>query len=113
MKIAARIKELQPEASNRQIAKVMGVDPQTINNDVAEFSARDKKKSKENKDGNHGGAENSAPATLSGAAAARSVEARETKVERQAARVETRSQRELESLGSTRTPKIDGTSATH
>jgi len=34
-RIAERIRQLQPEASNRQIAKVLGVDHQTINNDMA------------------------------------------------------------------------------
>jgi hypothetical protein len=42
--IATRIKELQPSASNRSIVKMLNVDHQTINNDLAgESSPHDKK----------------------------------------------------------------------
>jgi hypothetical protein len=34
-RVAKRIKELQPEASNRAIAKVVGVSHETINNDLS------------------------------------------------------------------------------
>jgi hypothetical protein len=48
-KIAKRIKELQPQSANRQIAKVLGVDHQTINNDVGEKSPPKEKKAKQSK----------------------------------------------------------------
>jgi protein gp37 len=37
-RIVQRIKELQPAASNRQIARTLGVDHQTVNNDIGEKS---------------------------------------------------------------------------
>ena len=93
-KIAERIKELQPEVSNRQIAKTVGVDPQTINNDLAEKSADGKKKPKKNKAAPKGDAEFSAPGRLGGAAAAATVAKAETKEERKAEKQEARIQRE-------------------
>jgi 16S rRNA G966 N2-methylase RsmD len=47
-KIAKRIKELQPEASNRKIAKVTGVNPSTIDRDLAANAAADAQKTQDN-----------------------------------------------------------------
>jgi hypothetical protein len=74
--IVARIKQLQPAVSNRQIARTLGVDPQTVNNDVAENSAPNQRKPREIKAPKSDGAENSAPA-LSGREAAAAVNRRE------------------------------------
>ena len=38
-RIAQRIKELQPEASNRQVAKLLGVNPSTVDRDTAANAA--------------------------------------------------------------------------
>jgi N6-adenosine-specific RNA methylase IME4 len=97
-KIAASIKKLQPKVSNRAIAKVVGVDPQTINNDLAEKSADGKTKPKKDKAGPKGGAEFSAPGRLGGAAAAATVAKAEAKEERQAAKDETRKEDEVRIL---------------
>lgn len=70
-RIAKRIKELQPAASNRSIAKTLGADDKTIAADIAENSAREGGKANKS---NGGGAENSA---LSGAAAAKIVAKRQ------------------------------------
>src|SRR5262249_29960588 len=72
--IAQRIKELQPEVSNRQIARTLGVDEGTIRNDVAaENSARDNGVSRRS---DNPGAENSAR-HLSGRQAAITLNRRE------------------------------------
>ena len=41
--IVARIKELQPKVTNRQIARTLGVDEGTVRNDAAENSAEGRK----------------------------------------------------------------------
>lgn len=72
-RIAQRIKALQPAVSNRTIAKVVGVDHQTINNDFnGESSPRRDGEPKPNRHAREGAGENSPPRTadLSGAAAA-------------------------------------------
>jgi hypothetical protein len=48
-KIAKRIKELQPQSANRQIAKVLGVAHQTINNDVGKDLPPKEKTAKQSK----------------------------------------------------------------
>ncbi len=75
--------KLQPKASNRQIAKVLGVNPATVDRDVAAANAADsKEKPKKNKGANKQPAAFAAGA-LSGAAAA-AVESEQTKDERKA-----------------------------
>jgi phage N-6-adenine-methyltransferase len=69
-RIALRIKQLQPKASNRAIAKVFKVDEKTIRNDAAENSAPASQKAKENNGAASASAENSAPRERSGAEAA-------------------------------------------
>jgi N6-adenosine-specific RNA methylase IME4 len=79
-RIAKRIKELQPQVSNRAIAGALGVDEGTIRGDIAENSAPGEKKANKNKGENEATAENSAPAPvgeLSGERAARVVMQRE------------------------------------
>jgi hypothetical protein len=66
------IKQLQPEASNRRIAKVLGANPSTIDADVAGNPARAGKKASDPNDALGGAAGN--PAVLTGADAARAVE---------------------------------------
>lgn len=76
-KIAARIKELQPGASNRQIAKVLGVDETTVRRDsAANAASADKKKNNPKADG---AAPAANAASVSGAAAAKIVESKEHK----------------------------------
>src|SRR5262249_50646896 len=64
-RIVERIRELQPEVSNRTIAKVVGVDEITVRRDTATNVAPDLKISNENKDGNSEWATNAAPAGTS------------------------------------------------
>jgi phage N-6-adenine-methyltransferase len=81
-KIANRIKELQPEASNKQIAKVIGVNPSTIDEDVAAGNpASTSKKPNKIKAAKAPSAGNPAR-SLSGAAAAEAVAEKEAKVVR-------------------------------
>jgi phage N-6-adenine-methyltransferase len=50
--IVRRIKELQPDVSNRQIARTLGVDHQTVNNDLTgENSPRPKQNNEANQEG--------------------------------------------------------------
>jgi N6-adenosine-specific RNA methylase IME4 len=91
--IAKLIKDKQPKASNRQIAKTLGVVEGTIRNDTAQNYAPAAKKASKNNGAKTPAAQNYAPA-LSGAAAAKTVEAKETKEERQAEKLEARVQRE-------------------
>jgi phage N-6-adenine-methyltransferase len=72
-RIGLRIKELQPNASNRAIAKVFNVDEKTIRNDAAENSAPASQKANGNNGAMSASAENSAPRERSGAEAARLV----------------------------------------
>jgi phage N-6-adenine-methyltransferase len=58
--IVNRIKELQPDVSNRQIARTLGVDEGTIRNDAAEFSAEPEKTPNELSGAEKETAENSA-----------------------------------------------------
>jgi len=71
-RIACRIKELQPAASNRQIAKTIGVSGKTVDRDVATNVAPDQKKPNNNKDARTDVATNVAPG-LSGGEAAKTV----------------------------------------
>ena len=94
-RIAQRIKELQPKASNRQIAKVLGVNRSTVDRDtgaIAPVSA--KKLNQINADKMQSGA--NAPPVLGGAAAAKAVESSATKEQRKLAKQEARIQREAE-----------------
>ena len=68
--IVARIKELQPAVSNRQIARTLGVDEKTLRNDAAENSAPDEKKISKSNDAESNAAENSAPIEFTGEHAA-------------------------------------------
>jgi N6-adenosine-specific RNA methylase IME4 len=75
-RIANRIKELQPEASNRQIAKTLGVGSRTVDRDTAPNGAR----SRENVSRNSGQVRQVAPSgarLVSGAKAAKIIERRE------------------------------------
>jgi hypothetical protein len=76
-RIGARIKELTPAASNRQIAHTLGVDEGTIRNDAAENSSRRSENGKEINGSDGADEENSSPA-LSGSAAAKLAARRET-----------------------------------
>jgi len=86
--IAERIKKLQPEASNRQIAKVLGVDHKTVAADVGggENSPQQRQKRRKGSTPAISGGENSPPSrgSLSGAAAAKAVESKESRDERKA-----------------------------
>jgi hypothetical protein len=74
---AARIKELQPEASNRLIAGVVGVDEATIRRDTAANAAPDLKNGSDINGVADGTAANDAPA-LSGGASAKLAARKET-----------------------------------
>lgn len=89
-KIAARIKALQPKASNRQIAKVLGASHTQVNRDLGTDVPVDGKGSKKTKAAKDGGGTN-VPA-LSGADAAKAVAKTEAKEQRQAGKEETRQQ---------------------
>ena len=71
-RIVKCIRELQPEVSNRQIARTLGVDETTIRRDAAANAAEGPKEPKENKARESSGAANAAP-TLTGAEAAKRV----------------------------------------
>ena len=62
--IVARIKELQPKVTNRQIARTLGVDEGTIRNDAAENSAEGRKSINPVSAAKAASAEKSAPAGL-------------------------------------------------
>jgi N6-adenosine-specific RNA methylase IME4 len=95
-RIALRIKELQPDASNRQIATTLGVDEKTIRNDIAENSAPSDKNSNENNVASKANAENSAPVEFSGERAAKLVERRQTASADRLAKVAADEQRVLQ-----------------
>lgn len=88
-RIAHRIKELQPAASNRQIARTLGVGETTVRRDTAPNGAPAPTKANENKASSSASAPSGAPA-ISGQQAAQMVQRRETgtadKRERRAAR---------------------------
>jgi hypothetical protein len=65
-KCANRIKELQPEASNRQIAKTLRVGETTIRRDTAPNGAASSKTFNKNNEAEGPGAPNGAPSTVSG-----------------------------------------------
>ncbi|MGY2845638.1 N6-adenosine-specific RNA methylase IME4 [Bradyrhizobium sp. USDA 4509] len=71
-RIASRIKELQPEASNRQLAKLVGVDERTMRRDVAANAAAATENPSKNKESQVATAAIAAP-TISGAVAAKSL----------------------------------------
>jgi N6-adenosine-specific RNA methylase IME4 len=79
-RIATRIKELQPKASNRQIAKVVGASHTQINDDLREagrnLPASNKNINDLNEPSPDGG--KNLPSAVSGPAAARLIERRET-----------------------------------
>lgn len=86
-RIANRIRELQPEASNRAIARVMGVDEKSIRIDAAENSAGTTKSANKINGRLSADAENSAAApSLSGAQVASLAERLETKEQKKADR---------------------------
>lgn len=66
-RIAARIKELQPEASNRQIGRTLGVGEATVRRDTAPNGADTAKNPSESTPSEEPPASNDAPAALSGA----------------------------------------------
>jgi hypothetical protein len=72
-RIANRIKELQPEASNRTIAKALGVGHQTIGRDIGPNGPIDPENINENNNADAGTGPNVPPAELSGAQAAEAV----------------------------------------
>jgi N6-adenosine-specific RNA methylase IME4 len=78
-RIAKRIKELQPKATNRAIARTLGVDHKTVGKDVGENSPRRVKKANEI---NRGNGENS-PRGFSGEQAAKTVARAERVADRQ------------------------------
>jgi hypothetical protein len=80
-RIANRIKELQPEASNRAIARTIGVDDRTIRRDHAANAAPRSEKPNENKDALIATAANAALPALSGAEAAKIVGREQKKTE--------------------------------
>jgi N6-adenosine-specific RNA methylase IME4 len=94
-RVAQRIKELQPKASNRKIAKVLGTSHQTINDDLAgkKLPRAGKNPSAVNEAQMFAG-NNLPPSALSGAAAAKAVESKQTEEQRKAAKLEARIQRE-------------------
>jgi N6-adenosine-specific RNA methylase IME4 len=87
-RIARRIKELQPAASVRQIARTLGVDHVTVLNDLraGENSPAGPSNARQNQGGAGVAGENS-PLTLSGAQAAKLVKRRETGAADRLARV--------------------------
>jgi transposase len=84
-----RIKSLEPDTSNRQIAKMLGVDESTIRADSAGNPAPAEKKTKKNKAAKEATAGNPAP-SVSGAQAAKIVERKEQSTERQARKADLR-----------------------
>ena len=95
-RIATRIKQLQPKASNRQIAMTLGVSEGTVRNDTAQNYARPSEKPTETASSNGDGAQNYAPSPLTGAVAAQAVakvaarDAKEADIRRQRADFEAR-----------------------
>jgi N6-adenosine-specific RNA methylase IME4 len=77
-RIVARIKELQPAVSNRQIARTLGVDHRTVDHDAGENSPRASEKIKQNNDSQASSGENSPPTDFTGERAAKLVLRRET-----------------------------------
>jgi hypothetical protein len=73
-RIAERIKALQPAASNRQIARTLGVAPATVNRDVASNEAGAKEITRKTASRVNDTASNEAPATLTGEEAARAAQ---------------------------------------
>jgi N6-adenosine-specific RNA methylase IME4 len=59
--LVSRIRELQPEISNKKIAATVGVNPSTIDRDVAAFAAPEDKRTPENKGTDGKAAANAAP----------------------------------------------------
>jgi N6-adenosine-specific RNA methylase IME4 len=90
-RIAERIKELQPVASNRAIARTMGVSPQTIGRDAVPFGTAIPSKSAGK---NVSNVPNGTPPPVSGAAAAKLVDRAVGKQERVEAKKEHRAERE-------------------
>lgn len=84
-RIAARIKELQPEVSNRQIAKVLGIGEATVRRDAAPSDALTAKKASQINEAKAPAASNGA---LSGAAAAKLVGRAEGREERREERLD-------------------------
>jgi hypothetical protein len=75
----ALLKKDLPEISNRQVAKVIGVNPSTVDEDVAAGKpAVRETRASNNKASKKADAGNPAPAALSGAAAAKALESKET-----------------------------------
>lgn len=68
-----RIKALEPDASNRKIAKALGINEKTVRNDRADKSASGQKKPNQINSPKGPSAEKSAPASVSGAKAAQIV----------------------------------------
>jgi hypothetical protein len=81
-RIATRIKELQPKATNSQIARTLGVSDQTVRRDTSTNVESKKGKPKKNSGGGGGGSTNVEP--VSGAKAAAIVERKETSDARRA-----------------------------
>ncbi|WP_051346656.1 hypothetical protein [Bradyrhizobium sp. th.b2] len=97
-RVALRIKQLQPKVSNRAIAKSLGVNRSTVDRDTGANAPPTTRKAS-NINGGQTRAGANAPPVLTGAVAARTVEAKESKEERQAEKLEARVQREA-ALGS-------------
>jgi hypothetical protein len=76
---------LQPQATNVQVAKVLGVHESTVRADTSGNPEGQNKKPKKSKGLKTDASGNPAPSLLSGAAAAKFVESKETKGERKAA----------------------------
>jgi N6-adenosine-specific RNA methylase IME4 len=76
--IVARIKELQPKVTNRQIARTLGVDEGTVRNDAAENSADSRKSVNPVSAAKAASAEKSAPPGLTGAEVAKIARRRES-----------------------------------
>jgi N6-adenosine-specific RNA methylase IME4 len=89
--IVARIRELQPKVTNRQIARTLGVDEGTVRNDAAENSANGRKSINPISVAKDAAAEKSAPLGLTGEEAAKRVirfeEAPAKRAERRAERL--------------------------
>ena len=89
-RIASRIKELQPDASNRQVAKMLGTSHQSINRDLAGPSGSlAAKKLNENKSSKKPSGPNG-PEAVSGAEAAQIVERKQQANARKEAKAEKR-----------------------
>jgi ParB family chromosome partitioning protein len=73
-RIVKRIKELQPEASNKSIAKLLGVSDMTVGRDLATNVAEENNKAKQTAPPSATSATNVAPPTLTGAEAARAAQ---------------------------------------